>query len=58
MATHIYEVKDESGYNLEISYDWTARWRVVGGEWELLAVPNTTTIVLYPVAEVVSVITE
>jgi hypothetical protein len=58
LATHVYEVKDESGYGLEISYDWTARWRVAGGEWEFLDVPNTTTTVLYPVAEIVSVITE
>lgn len=58
LATHIYEVKHEAGYGLSISYDWTARWRVTGGEWEFLAVPDTTTIVDYPVAEIVSVITE
>jgi hypothetical protein len=58
LATHIYEVKHEAGYGLSISYDWTARWRVAGGEWEFLAVPSTTTIVDYPVAEIVSVITE
>lgn len=58
LATHIYEVKDEVGYDLGISYDWTARWRIVGGEWEFLSVPDTTTTVVYPVAEIVSVITE
>jgi hypothetical protein len=41
-----------------VSYDWTARWRIVGEPWELLDVPNTTTSVAYPVNEIVSVITE
>jgi hypothetical protein len=58
VATHIYEVKDEAGYDLGIAYDWTARWRVAGGAWDFLSVPNTTTTVLYPVAEIVSVITD
>ena len=57
IVRHIYETKDESGYNLEVSYDWTARWRVSGGEWIFLDVPNTTTTVVYPVAEIISVIT-
>ena len=57
IVRHVYEAKDESGYNLEVSYDWTARWRVSGGEWILLDVPNTTTTVVYPVAEIISVIT-
>jgi hypothetical protein len=55
---HVYEVKDETGYALAVSYDWTARWRVSGGVWEFLAVPNTSTSVDYPVAEIVSVITD
>lgn len=57
-VTHTYEVKDESGYQLSASYEWRARWRVAGGTWESLAVPSTTTSVVYPVAEIVSVITE
>jgi hypothetical protein len=58
IATHVYEVKDESGYAMAISYDWTARWRVSGGSWEFLDVPDTTTTLVYPVAEIVSVITD
>jgi hypothetical protein len=58
VARHIYEVKDEAGYDLDISYDWTARWRVAGGDWDFLDVPDTTTTILYPVAEIVSVITD
>jgi hypothetical protein len=57
-ARHIYELKDESGYDLGISYAWTARWRAAGGDWEYLEVPNTTTSIEYPVAEIVSVLTE
>ena len=56
-VAHIYETKNGSGYNLTVSYDWTVKWRVVGSPWEFLAVPNTTTVVIYPVAEIVSVIT-
>ncbi len=58
LATHVYEVKDESGYDLTVAYDWTARWRVSGEDWEFLDVPDTTTTVSYPVAEIVSVITD
>jgi len=58
VARHIYEVKDETGYDLDIAYDWTARWRLAGDDWQFLDVPNTTTSVLYPVAEIVSVITD
>ncbi len=57
-ARHIYELKDDSGYDLGISYAWTARWRVTGGDWEYLDVPNTTTSIVYPVSEIVSVLTE
>jgi hypothetical protein len=57
IATHVYETKD-ARYSLTVSYDWTARWRIVGEPWELLDVPNTTTSVAYPVTEIVSVITE
>jgi hypothetical protein len=56
IATHVYETKGAS-YDLLVSYDWTARWRIVGESWELLDVPNTTTSMEYPVNEIVSVIT-
>lgn len=54
-ATHIYEIKKDAA-PISVSYDWTARWRLVGGSWEFLAVPNTTTTVDYPVSEIVSVL--
>ncbi len=50
--------KNHAGYDLSISYAWTARWRVVGEDWETLDVPDTTTSIVYPVAEIVSVITD
>ena len=58
VARHVYEVKDLTGYDLSISYAWTARWRVVGEDWDSVDVPDTTTSVVYPVAEIVSVITD
>ncbi len=57
-ATHVYDQKAEAGVNLSVSYDWTARWRIVGEAWEFIAVPNTTTDVNYPVSEIVSVLTD
>ena len=57
IARHVYEVKDEAGYNLAVSYIWTARWRASGGSWIVLDVPDTTTTVVYPVAEIISKIT-
>ena len=57
-ARHIYELKDEVGYDLGISFAWTARWRVAGGDWEYLDVPNTTTSIVYPVAEIVTRLTD
>ena len=53
-ATHVYEVKDEEGLDLIVEYDWWARWRTPGGPWVVLPVPNTSTTVVYPVAEIVS----
>lgn len=53
-ATHIYDVKDADGVSLMVEYDWTARWRIAGGSWIALPVPNTDTAVVYPIAEVVS----
>jgi len=55
-ASHLYETKDDSA-PITVAYDWTARWRIVGGTWDFLAVPNTTTAVDYPVAEIVSDLT-
>lgn len=53
-ASHVYEVKDPDGVTVTVEYDWTARWRPAGDSWAALPVPNTGTAVLYPVAEVVS----
>jgi len=53
-ARHTYEVKDPDGATVTVEYDWTARWRISGGAWIPLPVPNTETATLYPVAEVVS----
>ncbi|HUG32933.1 MAG TPA: hypothetical protein VMM14_08575, partial [Acidimicrobiia bacterium] len=53
-ATHSYEVKDADGVSVVVEYDWTTRWRLAGGSWNPLPVPNTATSVLYPIAEVVS----
>jgi hypothetical protein len=58
IAIHVYEVKSDAGYVIAVSYDWTVRWRVTGGPWLPLDVPNTTTSLVYPVAEIVSVITD
>ena len=55
MAAHVYEVKND-GYTVSVSYAWTARWRVAGGAWQTLSVPDTTTTVDYPVAEIISVL--
>jgi hypothetical protein len=57
IARHVYETKDDSGYTVEVAYNWTAQWRVSGGSWIQLDVPDTTTTVVYPVAEIISVIT-
>jgi hypothetical protein len=57
-ANHIYETKDREGVDLTVEFDWTARWRLVGGAWAPLPVPNTATTVIYPVAEVVSRLTD
>ena len=53
-ANHIYDVKNSDGVSLAVEYDWTARWRITGGSWIALPVPNTDTSVTYPIAEVVS----
>jgi hypothetical protein len=56
-AQHVYEVKDAEGLPVTVEYDWTARWRLAGGSWLFLPVPNTTTTVIYPIAEIVSRLT-
>ena len=53
-ATHVYEVHDPEGVSITVEFDWAARWRVSGGAWTSLPVPNTATSVDYPVAQVVS----
>jgi hypothetical protein len=53
----VYEVKDAEGLPVTVEYDWTARWRLAGGSWLFLPVPNTTTTVVYPIAEIVSRLT-
>lgn len=57
-ATHTYEVKTDDSSSIAVGYDWTARWRLVGGSWTALPVPNTSTAIAYPVAEVVSRLTD
>lgn len=57
-ATHVYEVKTLEPSSITVEYDWTARWRVDGGAWTALVVPNTSTSITYPVAEVVSRLTD
>ncbi len=56
-ARHTYETKTGEGAEIQVAYDWTARWRVVGSAWEPLPVPNTETTIDYPVAEVVARLT-
>ena len=53
-ATHIYEMSRPEGAPITVEYAWSARWRVDGGLWTALPVPNTSTSVDYPVAQVVS----
>lgn len=55
MARHTYERKD-AATELAVAYGWNARWRLVGGSWDVLDVPDTITTVGYPVTEIVSVL--
>jgi hypothetical protein len=68
-ARHIYEVKtcdppgssprchpSLSSYALSVRFQWSAEWRVGGGGWSQLAVPDTQTTIRYPVQEVISVL--
>lgn len=54
-AWHIYQAKSED-LAVSVSYRWGVRWRVIGGPWMTLLVPNSTTTVAYPIAEIVSVL--
>lgn len=69
-ARHVYEAKtcdppgsrprchpDLSAYPFTVSYQWTARWRVDGGPWQLLSVPPSTTTIDYQVAEIIGLLT-
>ncbi|MGQ0848598.1 MAG: hypothetical protein ACT4OP_05685, partial [Actinomycetota bacterium] len=69
IARHTYEVKtcDPPGstprchpslasYPLEVRYAWFVQWRVDGGPWTFLGIPDTTTSVAYPVKEVIAVL--
>jgi len=71
MARHLYETKtcDEPGlspdchpdlaaYPLSVGYQWFAQWRVNGGPWQVLDVEPTSTVLDYPVTEIVSVLTQ
>lgn len=58
IARHIYEIKRQDGYAITSAYNWSVRWRTVGGPWQALVVPDTATSVLYPVAEVISIISD
>ena len=66
---HVYETKtcqppgssprchpSLEAYDFEVRYQWLVRWRVSGGPWQGLAVPNSTTTVAYPVQEVIAVL--
>ena len=69
VATHVFEVKtcdppggrrchpSLSAYPLEVSFSWFVRWRMDGGPWLTLVVPDTSTVVSYPVSEVIGVVT-
>ena len=68
-ARHTYEVKtcdlpgstprchpSLSSYPLQVRFQWFVQWRVGGGDWTTLAVPDTVTTVPYPVLEIISVL--
>jgi hypothetical protein len=68
---HTYEVKtcDPPGsgsrchpslesYPFEVRFRWGVRWRVNGGAWQVLLVPDSVTAVPYPVREVIAVLGE
>ncbi len=48
---HPWETKDN--YTLGVDYEWLARWRVNGGPWQIIAIPDTEWDAPYRVDEVV-----
>ena len=48
---HPWETNDN--YTLGVDYEWLARWRVNGGPWQIIVIPNTTWTAPYQVDEVV-----
>lgn len=52
---HIYQTKSDQ-YDIAVSYLWSVRWRAGSGPWNTLVVPPTTTVLAYPVSEIVSVL--
>ena len=54
-AWHIYQTKHDE-LALAVSYRWAVRWRISGGPWLNLVVPDSTTTVDYPVSEIVSIL--
>ena len=68
-ARHIYEIKtcdapgstprchpSLSSYPLKVRFQWFVQWRVGGGSWTTLPVPDTVTTIPYPVREIISVL--
>lgn len=68
-ATHVFEVKtcdppggrrchpSLSAYPLGVSFSWFVRWRLDGGPWLTLVVPDTSTVTAYPVTEIIGLVT-
>jgi hypothetical protein len=66
IARHIYETKtcatpggprchpSLSEYEIDVGFEWFVQWRVNGGPWSLIDVPNTIATVSYDVDEIVS----
>ena len=68
-ARHTYEVKtcdipgstprchpSLSEYLLQVRFQWFVQWRVGGGDWVTLPVPDSVTTIPYPVQEIISVL--
>ncbi len=54
-AWHLYTAKNGTT-TLSVSYVWDVRWRSGGAPWQTLNVPPTTTTLVYPVSEIISVL--
>jgi hypothetical protein len=58
---HVYEKKtcpDCVPYRITVRYVWNARWRVDSAAWSPLPVGPTSSVVDYPVSEIVSTLTD